>query len=109
MNMNTPSAMIDLVPPEFYLSQNYPNPFSERTTLKFCVAYKTKVKLEVFNAEGDLIEILADEDKEAGTYGVEFSANDYHSREGGNLSEGSDCYQMKVGDFVDTKNLILLK
>ena len=40
--------MVDLTPSEFYLSQNYPNPFSDKTTIKFCVAYKGKVKLEIF-------------------------------------------------------------
>ena len=64
--------MNDLVPSEFYLSQNYPNPFREKTTIKFCVAYKTKVKLEVFNSEGKLIKKLLDEEKEAGTYEIEF-------------------------------------
>src|SRR4030065_2691352 len=63
----------NLTPTEFYLSQNYPNPFSERTTIKFCVAYKTKVKLEVFNADGEMIKTLLDEEKEAGTYEVEFN------------------------------------
>ena len=62
--------MNDLVPSEFYLSQNYPNPFSEKTTIKFCVAYKTKVKLEVFNSDGEIIKTLLDEEKEAGTYEV---------------------------------------
>jgi len=47
--------MNDSEPTEFYLGQNYPNPFSESTVIKFCVAYKTKVKLEVFNSEGKMI------------------------------------------------------
>ena len=64
--------MNDLVPSEFYLSRNYPNPFRDTTTIKFCVAYRIKVKLEVFNSEGEMIKILVDEEKEAGTYEVEF-------------------------------------
>jgi len=101
--------MNDLVPSEFFLSQNYPNPFSEKTIIKFCVAYKTKVKLEVFNSEGKLIKKILDEEKEAGSYEVEFNITICHSREGGNLSEGVYFYQLKAGDFVSKKKMILSK
>jgi hypothetical protein len=55
MDLTKNTDMNDLVPSEFYLSQNYPNPFSGKTIIEFCVAYKTKVKLEVFNSEGKII------------------------------------------------------
>jgi len=70
----------NLIPTEFYLSQNYPNPFSERTSIKYCVAYKTNVKLEVFDSEGEMIKVLVSEEKEAGTYEAEFN--------GSGMSEG---------------------
>ena len=91
----------DLIPKEFYLGQNYPNPFDEKTAIKFCVAYKGKVKLEVFNPEGEMIKTLLDEEKEAGTYGVEFSAF--------GLCEGVYVYQFQAGDFISTKKMILVK
>src|SRR3989339_600002 len=104
MNMSTASAMNDLVPSEFYLSQNYPNPFSEKTTIKFCVAYKTKVKLEVFDSEGKMVKKLLDEEKDAGTYEIEFNACVCHSFEsifrGGILSEVTYIYQLQAGDFL---------
>ncbi len=65
--------MNDLEPSEFYLSQNYPNPFREKTIIKYCVAYKTRVKLTVYNSEGKEIKKLVDEEKNPGTYEVEFS------------------------------------
>src|SRR3972149_10549277 len=101
MNSTKNTAMNDLVPSEFFLSQNYPNPFSEKTTIKFCVPYRTKVKLEVFNSEGNLIKKILDEEKEAGSYEVEFDITICHSclpperdGEGGNLSEGVYFYQL---------------
>ena len=99
----------NLTPTEFYLSQNYPNPFSERTTIKFCVAYKTEVKLEVFNADGEMIKTLLDEEKEAGTYEVEFDAAICHSREGGNLEAETYTYQLLAGDFLSTKEMTFLR
>lgn len=96
--------MTDLEPTEFYLGQNYPNPFSERTAIKFCVAYKTKVKLVVFNAEGELIKTLLDQEKEAGTYEVEYQSA-VHSPQ----SASEICfYQLEAGDFLSRKNMIIL-
>ena len=99
--------MIDLEPSEFYLSQNYPNPFSDKTTIKFCVAYKTKVKLQVFNPEGEMIETLLDGDKEAGTYEVEFDISICHSGECRNLPEGTYIYRLQAGDYFTTKRMNL--
>jgi hypothetical protein len=94
-----------LTPTEFYLSQNYPNSFSERTTIKFCIAYKTKVKLEVFNSKGVMIKLLMDEEKEAGTYEVEF--NPVSSIQW--PASGKYIYRLEAGDFVETKEMTLLR
>jgi|SRR3972149_10221984 len=101
MNLIRNPLVDDLVPSEFFLSQNYPNPFSEETTIKFCVAYKTKVKLEVFNSEGKMIKKLLDEEKEAGTYEVELNAR--------GLAEVTYIYQLQAGDFLAMKKMTLLR
>jgi hypothetical protein len=99
--------MNDLVPSEFYLSQNYPNPFSEKTIIKFCAAYKTKVKLEVFNSEGEMIKKLIDEEKDAGTYEIEFNASN-PDRSGQVISSGVYYYQLRAGNYSETKKMILI-
>jgi len=93
----------NLTPTEFYLSQNYPNPFSERTTIKFCIAYKTKVKLEVFNAEGEMIKVLVDEEKEPGTYEAEF----YPASSIQHPVSGTYFYQLHAGDFLERMKMIV--
>ena len=98
-----------LVPDDFYLFQNYPNPFKEKTTIKYCMAYKTKVRISIYNSEGEMIEKLVDEAKEAGTYEVEFSNYKCHSGESRNLLKGIYFYQMKAGDYLSEKEMILLK
>jgi hypothetical protein len=42
--LNNSVVWDDITPFTFQLSQNYPNPFKDRTTIKYCIAYKTKVK-----------------------------------------------------------------
>lgn len=100
-----------LTPTEFYLSQNYPNPFSERTTIKFCVAYRTKVKLEVFNSKGVMIKVLMDEEKEAGTYEVEFSTVGMRHASSATITLPSVVYsyQLQAGDFLSIKKMNLLR
>ena len=101
------SRMDDTTPLEFYLSQNYPNPFKEKTIIKYCVAYKTRVQLTVFNSEGEEIEKLIDEEKNPGTYEVEFSA--CHSRESGNPEGEIFFYRLESGEYRSEKKMILQK
>jgi hypothetical protein len=99
----------NLTPLEFYLSQNYPNPFCEKTIIKYCLAYKTKVKLEVFDSESKMIKVLIDEEKEAGTYEIEFDSFDCHFRESGNLKEVIYFYRLEAGDYINEKQMVLKK
>ena len=93
--------MEDLVPSEYYLSQNYPDPFQDRTTIKYCLPEKVKVKLELFDSERRKVKTLVDEIEEAGTYKVELNGED--------LMEGVYFYKIKAGEFVSTKKMVLLK
>jgi hypothetical protein len=101
----------EIVPTEFQLSQNYPNPFKERTTIKYCVPDKMKIRLEVFDSDGNKINTLVDEIKEAGTYKVEFSAIG-GSASGGNawdLPSGEYLYKLESRDYFETKRMVLLR
>ncbi len=96
----------EVTPTQFHLSQNYPNPFSEKTTIKYCVAYKTRVQISVYSTEGKEIEKLVDEEKNPGTYEVEFSA--CHSHESGKLDQGYYFYRMVAGDFTSEKKWLCI-
>ena len=111
---NINSLLDDVTPFTFQLSQNYPNPFRERTTIKYCIAYKTKVKLKVYDEEHKEIETLVDEEKEPGTYEIEFST--CHSREGGNLitvkrgpEDNTYYYRLEAGDYKCEKKMEIIK
>jgi hypothetical protein len=92
---------VDIVPTEFKLAQNYPNPFGERTTIKFCVPEKLKIRLEVFNSNGNKIKVLVDVIKEAGTYKVEFNSE--------NLESGEYLYKLESRDYFEIKKMLLIK
>ncbi len=91
----------EMIPLKFHLSQNYPNPFKEKTKIKYCVAFKTEVNISVFNSKGHLIKNLITEKQDAGTYEIEFNAS--------SLPSGVYFYQLKSGEFIQTKKMLLMK
>jgi hypothetical protein len=89
------------LPEDFYISQNYPNPFNPITKIKYSIPQPSFVVLKVYDILGNEIETLVSEEKLLGVYEVEFNAS--------NLSSGIYFYQLKAGDFISTKKLVLLK
>jgi len=95
--------MNELIPSEFFLSQNYPNPFKEKTVIKYCVAYKTKVQITVYNHDREVIEKLVDEEKSPRTYEVKFDVSKSHSGKSKNLPDGYYFYRLEAGDYISEK------
>jgi len=91
--------MEELVPSEFYLSQNYPNPFKDKTTIKYCVPDKTFVNLTVFDPNMSIVEELVKEVKEAGTYEVEFDLFLQENKK----KHRFYFYRLEVSNFMETK------
>jgi photosystem II stability/assembly factor-like uncharacterized protein len=85
----------------YLLEQNYPNPFNPTTTIGFGLQDKSNVKITILNAIGEEVAIVLNEERESGFHQVEFNA--------ANLPSGVYFYQLRAGDFVETKKMILLK
>jgi len=86
---------------EYILMQNYPNPFNPRTTIKYGITERTYVELRIYDILGREVELLLNEEQEAGSYEINFNAV--------KLSSGIYFYQLQAGDFIQTKKMILLK
>jgi hypothetical protein len=91
----------EIVPTNFELAQNYPNPFKESTTIKYCVPERMKIRLEVFDLNGNKLTTLVDEIKEAGTFKIEFNAKE--------LDCGEYFYKLESRDYFETKKMIVLR
>ena len=91
----------ELVPAEFYLGQNYPNPFREKTTIKYCLASKAKVALTVYDPEGRVVKRLVDGEEEAGTHEAVWEAK--------GVPHGIYKYEMKAAEYKSTKEMELKK
>jgi hypothetical protein len=59
------------------------------------------VSLKVYDVLGNDITTLVNEEKPAGSYEVEFDAT--------NLPSGVYFYQLRAGNFIETKKMILLR
>jgi hypothetical protein len=86
---------------EFELQQNYPNPFNPTTNIQYAISSRQFVKLTVYDLLGREIETLVNEEKTAGTYEVTWYA--------GGLPSGVYFYQLRAGEFIETKKMLLLK
>ena len=89
------------LPAAYALKQNYPNPFNPATIIRFSVAAKQAISLQIFDITGRLVATLVNESLIAGEYEVTWQA--------GHLPSGTYFMQMKSGDFVKTRKMVLLK
>ncbi|NWG28988.1 MAG: T9SS type A sorting domain-containing protein [Ignavibacteriaceae bacterium] len=86
---------------EFSLLQNYPNPFNPKTSIQYVIGSSQFVTLKVYDVLGNEVATLVNEEKPAGSYQVEFSAN--------SLSSGVYYYKLIAGSFSANKKMIILK
>ena len=97
---------MNVVPENFELEQNYPNPFSSVTTIRYVVPVESTVSLAVYNNQGQLMAKLVDGRMRAGNHEVQFDAS--------KLAAGIYLYRLQTVDangqiVVINKKMILSK
>ena len=96
------SSIGDAIPKNYALYQNYPNPFNPVTAISFALPKDSKVTLRIHDALGkEVATLINNEIRNAGTYKVDFVANDFAS--------GIYYFKLETESFVDSKRMILLK
>jgi hypothetical protein len=93
--------MDEEIPIAFSLEQSYPNPFNPITTIAFSLPHANHVILRLYSGRGEEIKTLVSEILSAGRHRIEWDATGFAS--------GIYFYSIQVGEFSDTKKLILLK
>lgn len=86
---------------EFALCQNFPNPFNPSTTIRYALSERSHVRLEVYNLLGECVSVLANEERSAGTYSVQFDAT--------GLASGIYYYRLQSDGQIATKKLVLMR
>ena len=88
-------------PKQFILEQNFPNPFNPSTVISYQLPVGSRVTLKVYDILGREVAALGDEYKPAGTYQISWNA--------ANLSSGVYFYQLRIGNLIASKKMVLLR
>ena len=101
-----PTNRIAIMPAEYELFNNYPNPFNPETIIEYKVPKTGQVKMAIYNVLGQNVRTLVDEHQPAGTYQVMWDGTD---NLGNKLSSGVYFYQLVGENALITKKMTLLK
>ena len=104
--LSTTNIQVSL-PDQFTLSANFPNPFSQSTTIRYYLEQDGVVKLDVYDTRGRLIKSLVDRYQEGGSwYSADFNPDQ--------LASGNYYYRLTVEGFSsiifdETRSLTLVR
>lgn len=91
----------DLLPTEFALHANYPNPFNPSTNIAFSLPQRSNVTVRIYDLNGRLVETLVRDDMSAGRHSVTWDAS--------KVASGTYIYRLTAGDFVETRKMLLVR
>jgi hypothetical protein len=86
---------------EAVLKPAVPNPFNPVTRISYYLPREEFVKLNVYDVTGKLVDRLVSDMQKSGEHIIEWNAS--------GRASGIYFYRIEVGDFVQTRKLILLK
>jgi hypothetical protein len=97
---------VEVQPNSFLLSQNYPNPFNPKTIISFNLPDEGFLSLKIYNIQGELVETLSEEYRQAGLNNIEWNASGFTS--------GVYFYSMNFESpsgqkFSEVKKMVLAK
>mgnify|MGYP000884186475 CR=1 FL=1 len=95
-----------LIPLEYSLKQNYPNPFNPATTITYSLEKQSYVELSIYNVLGQKIKTLVNKEQPADVYNVIWNGD---TDEGKAAASGIYFYEIKAGEYQNTRKMMLLK
>jgi hypothetical protein len=94
------------VPGQYQLYGNYPNPFNATTVIRYQLGASSHVRLDIYNVLGQHVTTLVEDTQDAGVYVVTWDGRD---DTGSPAASGFYFARMVAGDFVQSREMILLK
>jgi len=91
---------------KYFLSQNYPNPFNPSTKISWQSVVGSHQTLKVYDVLGNEVATLVNEYRPAGKYEIEFIVGQDSNPD---IASGVYFYQLKSGNLVQTRKMVLLK
>jgi hypothetical protein len=94
-----------IIPTEFALKQNFPNPFNPATSMALDLPEASDYRLSIYNIAGQLVKTYAGH-SEAGTLTITWDGT---SNVGGKVASGVYFYRAEAGKFNATRKMVLMK
>jgi len=94
------------IPESFALHQNYPNPLTFETVIRYQIPYACQVKLFVYNILGEVVRTLVNQYQEKGFYGATWNGRDDDGRE---VGSGIYFYSIITDKFQETRKLMKVR
>ena len=98
--------IVALIPNEFSLGNNYPNPFNPSTTIPFTISKPGLVVINIYDLNGRLVRMVVNEHLETGHYSRIW---DGKNSQGIPVSSGVYYYGLQTKTFNSYKKMILIK
>lgn len=105
-NSNKQITTQGVLPTNYALLQNHPNPFNSVTEIEFDIPEDISVDLSIYNTLGQKVVNLTNARMRAGHHIVSWNGK---SNAGIDVATGLYIYQLKAGSFLDTKKMILMR
>ncbi len=96
----------ETLPTQFSLAQNYPNPFNPTTRISFDLPEQAHATMVIYNLLGQQVKVLANDFMNAGRHLIDWNGLDTH---GNSVASGVYFYELRAGNFVSKKKMLLLR
>ncbi len=104
------TAIVDervIVPSDYVLHGNYPNPFNPQTTFSFTLPIDKRISVRVYDMSGRMVRTLVDNEWFAA--GIHQSTWDGRSDGGTPVASGTYLYTLEYGNFRQSNTMLLIK
>ena len=89
-----------LTPENFSINPLYPNPFNQSVSIRYDIPLDSKIKLNVYNINGEHIHTLLNGRKHAGTHTISWNGAD---KSGINVASGTYIILLQANNFINNQ------
>lgn len=94
------------IPNSISLHQNFPNPFNPNTTISYELNKEALVNITIYDLLGSEVVSLVNKTEQPGMKAVKWNGRNY---KGELVNGGVYVYKLEIGDYSETKKMVLLK
>ena len=94
------------IPQDYSVTQNYPNPFNPTTTISYSLPVQSRIKIQVYDITGRLINTLLNTEQNAGKHQLVWNGRNSSNKQ---VSTGIYFLRFDAGVYKNTIKMMLLK